>query len=112
MSRDRRRLTVSPSVLTCANVVIEYLLQCLRSRMALHVTSWVARSDRTPWKAICWQFGIACATANRRYQYRLSVIAWRLNGRRVPRKRSRQFMISMMGGALLGCGNDRSIRSN
>src|SRR5687768_7987336 len=85
MSRDRCRLTVSPSVLTCADVVIEYLLQCLRSQMARHVTSqrrissvanghplrdgavatssWVARSDRAPWKAICWRFGIARATA-------------------------------------------------
>ena len=28
-----------------------------------------ARSDRTPWKAICRQFGIARATAHRRWQY-------------------------------------------
>ena len=40
-----------------------------------------ARSDRTAWKAICRQFGIARATANRRYQYGISVIAWRLNGK-------------------------------
>jgi hypothetical protein len=51
------------------------------------------RADRTPWKAICWQFGIARATANRCWQYGLSVIAWRLNGRRVPAKRSRRFVI-------------------
>jgi Domain of unknown function (DUF6362) len=51
-----------------------------------------ARADRTPWKAICWQFGIARATANRRWQYGLSVIAWRLNGRKLPSKRSRQFL--------------------
>jgi hypothetical protein len=48
-----------------------------------------ARSDRTGWKAICWRFGVARATANRRYQYGLSVIAWRLNGWKVPGKRSR-----------------------
>ena len=31
--------------------------------------------DRERWKAICWQFGIARATAHRRWQYGLSVIA-------------------------------------
>jgi hypothetical protein len=55
-----------------------------------------ARADRTPWKAICWQFGIARATANRRWQYGLSVIAWRLNGRRLQMKRSRRFLIKPM----------------
>ena len=57
-----------------------------------------ARSDRTPWKAICWQFGIARATAHRRWQYGISVIAWRLNGRRVPRKRSRQHLVAAVEG--------------
>jgi hypothetical protein len=52
-----------------------------------------ARSGRTPWKEICWQFGIARATAHRRWQYGLSVIAWRLNGRTVPTKRSRSFVV-------------------
>jgi Domain of unknown function (DUF6362) len=52
-----------------------------------------ARADRTPWKAICCRFGISRATANRRYQYALSLMAWRLNGRAVPTKRSRDFLI-------------------
>jgi hypothetical protein len=52
-----------------------------------------ARSDRTPWKAICWRFGIGRATAHRRWQYGLCLIAWRLNGRRVPPKRSRSFVV-------------------
>jgi hypothetical protein len=54
-----------------------------------------ARADRTPWKAICWQFGIARATAHRRWQYGLSVIAWRLNGRSWPRKRSKQYLVTV-----------------
>ena len=54
-----------------------------------------ARSDRTPWKAICWRFGIGRATAHRRWQYGLSVIAWRLNGRKAPAKRSRQFVVAV-----------------
>jgi hypothetical protein len=33
------------------------------------------------------------AIDGRRYEYALSVIAWRLNGRRAPRKRSQQFVI-------------------
>jgi len=52
-----------------------------------------ARVQGTPWKAICWRFGISRVTACRRYAYGLSVIAWRLSGRRVPAKRSRRFVI-------------------
>jgi hypothetical protein len=51
-----------------------------------------ARAERTPWKIICWRFGVSRATAHRRWQYGISVIAWRLNGRRVPGKRSRAFL--------------------
>jgi hypothetical protein len=52
-----------------------------------------ARSDRTPWKAICARFGIARATTDRRWQYALTVIFWPLNGRGVPVKRSRRFLV-------------------
>jgi hypothetical protein len=52
-----------------------------------------ARADATPWKFICCRFGIARATANRRYQYALALIAWRLNGRNAPAKRSRAFVV-------------------
>jgi hypothetical protein len=52
-----------------------------------------ARAEGAPWKAICWRFGIGRATAHRRWQYGLSLIAWRLNGRAVPVKRSREFLI-------------------
>lgn len=55
-----------------------------------------ARAEGTPWKAICWRFGIARATAHRRWQYGLSVIVWRLNGRRVPAKRSREFLVKQV----------------
>jgi hypothetical protein len=57
-----------------------------------------ARSEGTPWKGICWRFGIARATAHRRWQYGLSVIAWRLNGRTAPRKRSQRIVIAVAGG--------------
>jgi hypothetical protein len=52
-----------------------------------------ARAERTPWKMICWRFGIARATAHRRWQYVLSVIVWRLNRRPVPKKWSRRFLV-------------------
>ena len=52
-----------------------------------------SRAERTPWKPICWRFGISRATAHRRWQYGLSVIALRLNGRSVPAKRSRSFVV-------------------
>ena len=52
-----------------------------------------ARAERTPWKMICWRFGIARAAAHRRWQYVLSLISWRLNGHSVPAKRSRRFVV-------------------
>jgi hypothetical protein len=57
-----------------------------------------ARCEGTPWKGICWRFGMARATAHRRWQYGLSVIAWRLNGRRVSKKRGRQYVVVAAGG--------------
>jgi len=52
-----------------------------------------ARVSGAEWKAITWRFGISRATATRRWVYALSVIVWRLNGKRVPKKRSMQFVI-------------------
>lgn len=53
-----------------------------------------ARADGMAWKPICWQFGISRATANCRWQYGLAVIVWRLNGKRVPTRRSKAFVVS------------------
>lgn len=52
-----------------------------------------ARAERTPWKPICWRFGVSRATACRRWEYGLSVITWKLNGKKVPAKRSRAFLV-------------------
>lgn len=52
-----------------------------------------ARAEGTPWKGICWRFGVARATAHRRWEYALSLIAWRLNGRPAPTKRSRRSLV-------------------
>lgn len=45
------------------------------------------RAEGSPWKPICWRFGISRATAHRRHDYGLCLIAWRLNGKQ-PGKRS------------------------
>ncbi len=37
--------------------------------------------------------GISRATANRRWQYGIAVIVWRLNGKQVPQKRSIDFVV-------------------
>lgn len=55
------------------------------------------RANRTPWKPICWQLGISRATANRRWQYGIAVIVWRLNGKQVPKKRSIGFVVDGAG---------------
>ena len=52
------------------------------------------RANGRPWKPICWELGISRATANRRWEYGLAVIVWRLNGKRVPRKRSMAFVVA------------------
>ena len=57
------------------------------------------RANRTPWKPICWELGISRATANRRWQYGIAVIVWRLNGKRVPTKRSMDFVVAKSGQA-------------
>ena len=49
-----------------------------------------ARAEGARWKEICWRFGIARATAHRRWRYGVSVIALRLNGKRVLRSQRRR----------------------
>jgi hypothetical protein len=56
-----------------------------------------ARVEGTPWKHLCYRFGISRPTAHRRYDYALSVIAWRLNGRHVHHRRGRRFVIARAG---------------
>jgi hypothetical protein len=63
----------------------------LRWLKAEHAKLVWARAEGTPWKQICWRFGIARATAHRRWRYGLSVMAYQLNGQRLITKRSRRF---------------------
>lgn len=58
---------------------------------AQHANLVWARVEGTSWKLICWRFGVSRATAHRRWQYGLSLIAYRLNGRRLTATRSGRF---------------------
>ena len=56
-----------------------------------------ARADGMRWKGICHRFGISRPTAHRRWEYALSVIVWRLNGREVHHRRGRRFVVAKAG---------------
>jgi hypothetical protein len=52
-----------------------------------------SRAERRPWKAIAHGHGISRAEAVRRHDYGLACIVWRLNGRTVPTRRARRFVV-------------------
>ena len=56
-----------------------------------------ARAEGTPWKELCYRFGISRPTAHRRWEYALSVIVWRLNGRQMHHRRGRRFVVARAG---------------
>ena len=56
-----------------------------------------ARAEGAPWKELCYRFGISRPTAHRRWEYALSVIVWRLNGRQVHHRRGRRFVVARAG---------------
>ena len=85
-----RRPLPSPRMITEAEETLLWLRWLERDDARL---VWL-RANRTPWKKICWELGISRPTANRRWQYGIAVIVWRLNGKRVPRKRSRKFVVA------------------
>jgi hypothetical protein len=84
-----RRPLPSPRMITQADEAMLWL-RWLEQDVA-HIL-W-ARSNRWPWKKVCWHHGISRPTASRRYEYGLAVIALRLNGKTVQRKRSMEFVI-------------------
>jgi hypothetical protein len=60
---------------------MEETLGWLRWLKPEHAKLVWARAERTPWKQICWRFGISRATAHWHWRYALTLIAYRLNGR-------------------------------
>ncbi len=51
------------------------------------------RANGERWKAVCGKVGLARAAAHRHWMYALCVIAWHLDGNRIPTKRSREHLI-------------------
>jgi len=51
------------------------------------------RVDLRPWKEIRRHFGVSRATANRRTEYVLSVIAWKLNHQCLPPRWSCRYLV-------------------
>jgi len=52
------------------------------------------RASKKPWKYICRDVGLSRSAAHEHWIFSLAVITLRLNGRRVPSKRSRRFVIA------------------
>ena len=57
------------------------------------------RASGNRWKSICVEVGLQRTAVHQRYLFGHCVIAWRLNGRRVPRNRSRRYVIAMVQSA-------------
>jgi len=51
------------------------------------------RATGERWKAVCWKVGLVRSAAHQHWLYALCVIVLRLNGQKVPSKRSRQFVV-------------------
>jgi hypothetical protein len=54
------------------------------------------RASGERWKTICWKVGLQRSSAHEHWLYALCVIAWRLNHRRIPKRRSRRYVIDMV----------------
>ncbi len=85
-----RRPPPSASSITRMEETLEWL-QMLNGEDAKMV--W-ARAEGMRWKPICWRFGISRATAARRWEFSLSVIALKLNGQPVQMRRARAMVIN------------------
>jgi hypothetical protein len=91
---EARRPRPSPRAITEAEEAMLWLRWLEKDDARL---LWL-RANRTQWKPICWELGISRPTANRRWQYGIAVIVWRLNGKQVPRKRSMEFVVARAPG--------------
>lgn len=83
-----RRPPPSPDAITRAEATLLWLrwLEVEDARLV-----WM-RAERARWREICQRFGIARSTANRRYDYALAVIVWRLERRPLPKSWSQRYL--------------------
>lgn len=56
------------------------------------------RAGGERWKTICWKVGLQRAAAHQHWLYGLCVLAWKLNGRHLPARRSKRYVIEMVRG--------------
>jgi hypothetical protein len=84
-----KRPPPAPDAITRAEDALLWLrwLEVDESRLV-----WM-RAEGARWREICQRFGIARATAHRRYAYALAVIMWRLERRSLPKSWSREYFI-------------------
>lgn len=52
------------------------------------------RASGEPWKVVCWKVGMARSAAHQHWLFALCVIAWTLDGRRIPRTISKAALIA------------------
>ena len=83
-----RRPPPAPDAITRAEATLLWLrwLEVEDARLV-----WM-RAERARWRQICQRFGMARSTANRRYDYALAVIVWRLERRPLPRAWSQRYL--------------------
>lgn len=83
-----RRPPPSPDAITRAEATLLWLrwLDLDDARLV-----WM-RARRARWGEICQRFGIARSTANRRYDYALTVIVWRLERRPLSKSWSQRYL--------------------
>ena len=74
-----------------------------RMDKALQWLAWLEQTDSRivwlracgkPWKAVCWEVGLARAAAHQHWMFALCVISWRLNGKKVSKHMSRRNLIA------------------
>lgn len=83
-----RRPPPSPEAITRAEATLLWLrwLEVDDARLV-----WM-RAERARWREICQRFGMARSTANRRYDYALAVIMWRLECRPLSKTWSQRYL--------------------
>ena len=84
-----RRPPPSPDAITRAEATLLWLrwLELDDARLV-----WM-RAEKARWREICQRYGISRATANRRYDYALAVIMWRLERRPLQTTWSRRYLL-------------------
>lgn len=87
----------SPAAISRMEATLDWLkwLEPIDAKIVWH------RASGERWKTVCWKVGLARAAAHEHWLYALCLVAWRLNGRRLPRNVSKRRLIAATRGANL-----------